>query len=563
MKKSLIKPILFFVLVFVAVSLACGPATDVTEEPEVEASPQPVEVDTPVPAEPTEEEAAEPAEPVSPSGAVTNLEDVQGAVVQIRAEGTFVDPEIGEYVGAGSGSGFIIDPSGLAVTNNHVVTGAALLKVWIGGDTSTTYNAKVLGVSECSDLALIDIDGEGFPYLEWYQQPVKVGLDVYAVGFPLGEPEYTLTKGIISKESASGETNWASIDSVVMHDATINPGNSGGPLVTSEGKVVGVNYRARPAQDQYFTIGREIAMPIIDQLKTGQDVDSIGVNGVAVQSEDGTISGIWVSSVEAGSASDQAGIKGGDIILRLQDLPLAADGTMSGYCDVIRTHNPGDAMGVEVLRFATYEVLEGQLNGDALAQSYYFGDTAGTSGSDTGGDTGADTGGTTTGDYISVSDSLGALYLEVPSWYTEYDDTMWEADWGNLHFKAASLVVAPNVDSYYSYYDSPGVHLAASEDWGDIGGYIQLLDAAGDTWYREDCEYEGRYDYEDPVYEGAADVWKCAQGAESWVLAARPIEDPFAFLVLMQVQTVGEYDPEYVDLQRMFDTFDVSRYDLP
>ena len=183
----------------------------------------------------------EPAEEAAPSMLVTALADVKSAVVQIEAQGTFVDPE-GEYSGAGRGSGFIIDPSGLAITNNHVVSGAALLKVWVGGDTSKSYNAQILAVSECSDLALIDIDGDGFPYLEWYPDSITVGLEVYAAGFPLGDPEFTLTKGIVSKEQADGESSWSSVNQVIEHDATINPGNSGGPLVTSDGQIVGVNY---------------------------------------------------------------------------------------------------------------------------------------------------------------------------------------------------------------------------------------------------------------------------------------------------------------------------------
>ena len=115
------------------------------------------------------------------------------------------------------------------MTNNHVVTGAALLQVYVGGETDRVYSARVLGVSECSDLAVIYIEGDGFPFLQWYEDEIDVGLDVYAAGFPLGDPEYTLTKGIISKARTSGETDWASVDAVVEHDATINPGNSGGP----------------------------------------------------------------------------------------------------------------------------------------------------------------------------------------------------------------------------------------------------------------------------------------------------------------------------------------------
>ena len=134
------------------------------------------------------------------SGAISSLDEAKNAVIQIEANGTFVNPDFSvSYNTAGLGSGFIIDPSGLAVTNNHVVTGAALLKVWIGGDTRKTYNAKVVGVSECSDLALIDIEGDDFPYLDWHEGPINVGLEIYAAGFPLGEPQFTLTRGIVSK----------------------------------------------------------------------------------------------------------------------------------------------------------------------------------------------------------------------------------------------------------------------------------------------------------------------------------------------------------------------------
>ena len=105
----------------------------------------------------------------SAGSGIRSLEDAQSAVIQIEAQGSFTDPAVGMvYNAAGRGSGFIIDPSGIAVTNNHVVTGAALIQVWIGGEDEP-HNARILGVSECSDLAVIDIEGDGFPYLEWYE----------------------------------------------------------------------------------------------------------------------------------------------------------------------------------------------------------------------------------------------------------------------------------------------------------------------------------------------------------------------------------------------------------
>jgi S1-C subfamily serine protease len=359
-----IRPMLFFITLLMLVSLACsalsgGGGGAATQEP----------------SEPATEPATSP--PDNQGGTINSVDNVKDATIQIEAQGTFIDPEFGlQLNSAGRGSGFVIDPSGIAVTNNHVVAGAALVKVWLGGETNPR-NAKVLGLSECSDLAVIQIeDGGNYPSLDWYTDEVKPGLEVYAAGFPLGEPEYNLTKGIVSKANANGDTDWASVKHVLGHDATINPGNSGGPLVTPDGQVVGVNYSGRQDANQYFAIGSDIAIPVIEELQTGKDVDSIGVNGTAVLSEDGSLSGIWVASVKSGSPADKAGIKPGDIIYQLEGLVLATDGTMKDYCDVIRSHSATDTMAVTVIRYNTGELLEGQLNGRELEVTGNF-DTSG------------------------------------------------------------------------------------------------------------------------------------------------------------------------------------------
>ena len=181
----------------------------------------PVETSAPVP-QTTADVPVNTAVPTdAPTNVVKDIEGAKAATIQVEAQGSFVDPEFGQLLNtAGRGSGFIIDPSGIAVTNNHVVTGAALIKVWVGGSTQP-LNARILGVSECWDLAVIDIEGDNFPYFEWYEGSTDPGVEVYSAGFPLGDPEYTLTKGIISKANASGETSWASVDAVIEHDARI------------------------------------------------------------------------------------------------------------------------------------------------------------------------------------------------------------------------------------------------------------------------------------------------------------------------------------------------------
>jgi S1-C subfamily serine protease len=304
--------------------------------------------------------------PNSAGGAVASVQDVQKATIQIESVGTFVDPQEGLVQNAaGRGSGFIIDPSGIAVTNNHVVTGSALIKVWVNGE-SNPRNARILGVSECSDLAVIKIEGSDFSYVNWYNQAPAVGLEVYTAGFPLGEPQYSLTKGIISKINADGQTSWASLDHTLAHDATQNPGNSGGPLVTADGKVVGITYASIKSVNQYFAIDANTARPVVDQLKTGVDIDSIGINGTAFVSQDKSLSGIWIYSVKSGSLADKAGMKGGDILLQMEGLVLASDGTMKDYCDILRTHKPTDTLSVNVYRYSTGEMLEGQLNGRSI-----------------------------------------------------------------------------------------------------------------------------------------------------------------------------------------------------
>src|SRR4030043_975290 len=354
MNKNVLKPLIFIAIFIMLFTQACGSNKEVVT--------QAVPTQPDVQAKPTEPPV--PTATDVPSGLVSNLTDLKKATIQIEGQGTFVDPQFGYMANqAGRGSGFIIDPSGIGVTNNHVVTGAALLKVWVGGDTNKVYNARILGVSECSDLAVIDIDGDGFSYLPWYDGPANVGLEVYAAGFPLGDPEYTMTKGIVSKEKANGETSWASVDSVIEHTSTINPRNSGGPLVDEAAKVVGINYAGASSTNQYNAIDRGTALSVIEQLRAGNNVDSIGINSQAISSEDGTISGVWVSSVKSGSAADKAGIKAGDIVTSLENLYLATDGSMKDYCDILRTHKPEDTLALQVLRWDTQEVLEGQLNG--------------------------------------------------------------------------------------------------------------------------------------------------------------------------------------------------------
>ena len=540
---------LMLTLIFMTALVACGGGGQ-----EAEATIEPIATqqsqEQPTEASPTE--APAPTEEPAPAGpaAETSFQDAIQATIQIEAQGSFMDPEFGMQLNtAGRGSGFIIDPSGIAVTNNHVVTGAAFLQVFVEGN-DRPLNAKILGVSECNDLAVIDIEGDGFPFLEWSDVAARLGTEIYALGFPLGDPEPTLTRGVISKERAGGETSWASVNNVIEHDATINPGNSGGPLVTTDGKVVGVNYAGNSGVNQYFSINASDARSVVEKLRAGSDLDSIGINGEAVITGDNT-TGIWVASVKSGSPADKVGVKAGDIITRLEGLVLSTDGTMADYCDILRSRNATDPMNIEVLRFATQEVLEGQLNGPKLEQSFSFAQAVDVAEEPA---AAGDAPATTYTEFVGIYDDSQAVYVEVPVEWAQVDGSNWIGDDGSIY--GSSIIASTDIEGFSNTFTTPGMQILAGTVFGDstMGELADIMD------FSDSCTYDGRFDYSDGFYTGVYDQYSnCdGQGSVIIVLAAEPAEQDYSVIVLVQVVTDADLDA----LDHILDTFIVVG-DLP
>ena len=475
-----------------------------------------------------------------------DIAGVEQSVVRIMAQGTFVDPEVGEQRNsAGVGSGAIVSDDGIVVTNNHVVTGAALLQVMVPGQDEPV-NAKILGVSECSDLAVIQLEGSGYTPLSYFDGEVTTGLEVYAAGYPasdastIDEVDYTLTRGIISATTASGETNWASVDAVLEHDARIRGGNSGGPLVDTEGRIVGVNYAGNDSSDQNYAIAATDARPIIDELAAGNNVESIGVNGEAVLDEEAGINGIWVASVESGSPADTAGILPGDIITRLEGLDLALDGTMSDYCDILRTQGSDATMSLEVLRFSTEEVYEGQLNGEPLALSFSFAQTF-----EDEIVTEDPAAATTYTEYVNVSDDSGSISTDVPVEWFDIDGAP-NPDFG------PSLYAAPELEAFSTTFGTPGVIIEATSarSLPDINATLDEVNFA------DSCTYDGRSPYADALYAGSIDTWSNCGGIGAIVLVVVVVPADGSYLARVLIQAVEERDLEAAD--QIFNTFVAS-----
>lgn len=305
-------------------------------------------------------------EPASTPMPVGNLQDVKNAIVRIESQGEFSSPDLGiTMTSPGIGSGFIIDPSGIAITSNQVVTGATALDVFVG-DESSPRSAEILNISECSGLAIIDIEGEDFDYLNWYQGQIEDGMDLFIAGYSLDESEFSLTTGVISDGSAEGKMAWVSLDSVIEFSAVSDPGNTGGPVVDSDGRVIAIHSAGDLITQQAYGISRDLAVPLVEDILSGNGGTTTGINGYAITGGESSANGIWVSSVQPGSPSEQAGLQAGDIITMMDNLNLASDGTMALYCDILRDHLGDEALSIRVLRASTGETLEGQIFGQAL-----------------------------------------------------------------------------------------------------------------------------------------------------------------------------------------------------
>ncbi len=469
------------------------------------------------------------------SAGITSFSDAQPAVIQIVAQGTFRDPEVGYADGSGLGSGFIISPDGLAVTNNHVVAGAATLEVYIGGDTSKSYNATILGVSECNDLALIDIiETEPLPYLEWFNGDIVAGLDVYAAGFPLGDPEYTVTRGIISKARAGGDlTGTSSIDHTIEHDANIQPGNSGGPLISADGQVVAVNYAGGAVATttaQFYAIASDLAQPVVEELKNG-DFESLGINGWAVWDEAADVTGIWVAGVKAGSPAAAAKLLPGDIVTTMNGLPVGTDGTFKDYCDVIRTAGT-NPIAIEVLRWDTLELLRGEINGDQpIELAFSLGDEIGDE---------VDPGiGTSYSGYYTLTDATGSIVVDVPNEWFDIDlEPSIDEFGGEIPYIAAAI----DLDGFFNTYDTPGMVFAKLDPVADLfDALYEFAPTPGE------CTDLGVTDYSDSVFTGYYQVWDACSGTTTAlvVVAAEPADQ--SFLAVMIIQILTDADLEALD----------------
>lgn len=268
----------------------------------------------------------------------------------------------------GQGSGFFISEDGYLLTNNHVVGGADKLTVFTNdGDE---YEAEVVGADPNSDIALIKVDGKGFPYLEFGDSgELQVGEWVLAIGSPFGQTN-SVTAGIVS---AKGRTQMRILgrdgyENFIQTDAAINPGNSGGPLIDLDGNVVGVNTAIISRSGGYNGIG--LAVPVnmasfvMEQLREDGYVTR-GFLGVKIETLDPDMAegqglkrganGVFVQEVVPDMPAEEAGIKSQDIIVSLNGDEVVDSGDFRNKISMVR---PGKKVALVVLRDAKRKAID-------------------------------------------------------------------------------------------------------------------------------------------------------------------------------------------------------------
>lgn len=304
--------------------------------------------------------------------AVVNLSIIQETRVRLQTPYFFGDPEdffqpfmqdgrprTHRHRSKGTGSGFIIDPKGLVLTNDHVIRGATDIRITLAkpDGKEKSYKGKVLGRDPNMDLAVVEIlSGEAFPFLKLASSPPRVGDWSIAIGSPFSL-EQTVTVGVVSAERQSLYIEGRRYPDMIQTDAAINQGNSGGPLLNLQGEVMGVNTAifspSGASAGIGFAISAREARRALAYLLGGKKRGWIGVEASpvdeVVQARFALPSpqGALVNKVLPGGPAEKAGLKRGDVIREIDGAPIE---TVQALIAAASELEPGKTAAVRLYR---------------------------------------------------------------------------------------------------------------------------------------------------------------------------------------------------------------------
>jgi serine protease Do len=257
-----------------------------------------------------------------------------------------------------SGSGVIISEDGYIITNNHVITdgGTGVAEeISVTLSNKKTYKAKVIGKDPSSDIAVLKIDGTGFPFLLYGNSDnVKLGQWVLAVGYPL-TLETTVTAGIVSAKGRNiginGRQSQTPIESFIQTDAAVNQGNSGGPLISTDGQLIGINSAIYAPNGTYagysFAIPVNLVKKIVNDLIKYGDVKrpylGISANQEKIQAGDGA----HIGEIAKDGAAASTDLRKGDVITKINDVPINSWTELQA---TISSYNTGEKINITYKR---------------------------------------------------------------------------------------------------------------------------------------------------------------------------------------------------------------------
>lgn len=273
--------------------------------------------------------------------------------------------------GSGAGSGVIVSSEGYIVTNNHVIDNASEIEVILNDNSK--YSAKVVGADPATDIAVLKIEGTGFqPIPLGNSDDLKIGEWVLAVGNPFNLTS-TVTAGIVSAKarninllSERSGKDVVPIESFIQTDAAVNPGNSGGALVNTHGELVGINTAIASQTGSYS--GYSFAVPVNLVQKVMRDLIDYGIvqrGYLGVQISDisqeikeknklPNLKGVFVAKVVEDGSADKAGMKDGDVILKIGNKEV---NSVASLQEEIGKRRPGDKVSITIRKNDGDEVI--------------------------------------------------------------------------------------------------------------------------------------------------------------------------------------------------------------
>jgi serine protease Do len=290
------------------------------------------------------------------TGAVERLSE---SVVGIDSTRLARDYRFGVVPVEGQGSGVIIDPKGIIVTNNHVIDDAA--RVQVNLKDGRTFVGEVIGTDPATDVALVKVEAENLPYATMGDsEKLKVGQIVLAIGNALGLPgARTVSMGVIGALGRPLPGTDFVVEGLIQTDAAINPGNSGGPLADLDGKVIGMNTAMIPfAQGMGFAIPSETIKRTMDQItRNGRVVRPwLGISGmdvnkyVARRYNLSVEQGVLLAEVLREAPARDAGLRVGDILVKLGESRLEG---MKDLVVALSHLSIGDEVSIQFVRNGT------------------------------------------------------------------------------------------------------------------------------------------------------------------------------------------------------------------